>query len=258
MSTTSHTSPLSPPPGQQDQSARLAASAEAPGQEGGTNAQDKNRAQWQEIAAFLQEQGVSVKGFPAPADCLDQFGRVVRESLILEQLSLVAKSGDGQFPVLAGNALQLFANELADKNSHFGGHDSGFLEGCDRSLIDSVFSSYGSTFVLLVHVLSSDGKDGHYSIAEQAAAPVVAHEPVGGDCGECTQLAVYRADFTEFRRLTALAHDTMEVPFRDWSKGGFVLAALANYRAPCESSEESERLFELLRYHAAVCIGAGC
>lgn len=30
------TPPLSPPPGQQDQSARLAASAEVPGQEGGT------------------------------------------------------------------------------------------------------------------------------------------------------------------------------------------------------------------------------
>lgn len=95
-------------------------------------------------------------------------------------------------------------------------------------------------------------------VTEQAAAPVVAHEPVGGDDGECTQLAAYRADFQEFRRLIALACDTITVPYRDWSRGGFVLAALANYRAPLESSEDSERLFESLRYHAAVCIGAGC
>lgn len=75
---------------------------------------------------------------------------------------------------------------------------------------------------------------------------------------EDSELAAYRADFQEFRRLTALAYDTITVPYRDWSRGGFVLAALANYRAPCESSEESDRLYEYVRYHAAACIGAGC
>lgn len=76
--------------------------------------------------------------------------------------------------------------------------------------------------------------------------------------GECAELAAYRADFSEFRRLTALADETVTVPFARWSRGGFVLAALANYRTPCDSAEESAGLLDNLRYQAAYCIGQGC
>lgn len=125
-----------PPPGQQDQSARLAASAWVD-QEGGA------------------QLGLSVKGLPAPANCLDQFLRVDGISRLLEQFSLASKSGDRQFSVLAGNALQLFSNELAKVDGDFNGNKSCLLERDHRSLVDGVFIAYGRSFVLLVHELSS-------------------------------------------------------------------------------------------------------
>lgn len=147
MSTTPQTSSISFPPGQEDQSARLAASAQV-GQVEGTNL---------------------VKGLPTPADCLDQFGRVIREPLVLKQFGLIAKSGDCQFPVLVGDALQLLADEFANKSCCVDGNDSSLLEGGNCCLIDRVLGFYGRSFVLLVHVLSTDGKDGYYSTGEQGA-----------------------------------------------------------------------------------------
>lgn len=76
--------------------------------------------------------------------------------------------------------------------------------------------------------------------------------------GECAELAAYRADYLEFRRLTNLADETIVVPSQRCSHGGMVLMALANYRAPCDSPEESARLLDSLCYHAAYCIGQGC
>ena len=110
-----------------------------------------------------------VKGFPTPADCLDQLGRVIREPLVLKQFGLIAKTGDCQFPVLAGDALQLLADEFANKRRCVDGNDSSLLEGGNCCLIDRVLGFYGRSFVLLIHVLSSDGKDGYYSTGGQGA-----------------------------------------------------------------------------------------
>lgn len=91
-------------------------------------------------------------------------------------------------------------------------------------------------------------------VAAHAPASVVAHG--GDDAGECITPC---ADFGEFDRLTALAYDTIQVPYKDWSSGGYVLAALANCLAPrFERASSPADLFSNLRYHAAHCIGAGC
>lgn len=136
MSKPSNTSPTSPPPGQQDLGACLAAPAKVD-QVGGTTF------------------GVSVKSFPAAADCLDQFLRVDGVSSLLEQFSLASKSGDSQFPVLARNALQLFSNELAKVDGDFNGNKACLLKRDHSSLVHGVFIAYGRSFVLLVHELSS-------------------------------------------------------------------------------------------------------
>lgn len=90
-------------------------------------------------------------------------------------------------------------------------------------------------------------------VAVHAAASVVAHG--GDDAGECITPC---ADYAEFSRLTALADATTQVPYRSWSRGGYVLAALANCLAPVSVGESPTRLFSNLRFHAAECIGAGC
>lgn len=91
-------------------------------------------------------------------------------------------------------------------------------------------------------------------VAVHAAASVVAHG--GDDAGGCITPC---ADYVEFDRLTALADDTFQIPYLSWSRGGYVLAALANCLAPrtagCTSPAD---LFSNLRFHAAHCIGAGC
>lgn len=94
-------------------------------------------------------------------------------------------------------------------------------------------------------------------VAAHAPASVVAHG--GDDAGECITPC---ADYAEFDRLIALADATFVVPLADpWSRGGYVLAALANLRAPIYDNWSAvlrPRLLETLRYHAAQCIGAGC
>ena len=89
------------------------------------------------------------------------------------------------------------------------------------------------------------------------AASVLVAQPVAADGGECIQP---HADYAEFDRLMVLANETFCPPFADcWSRGGYVLAALANCVAPQSDSSrsQSERLASL-RYMAAECIGAGC
>lgn len=104
-----------------------------------------------------------------------------------------------------------------------------------------------------------------FALTEQAlctpsvALPVaaVAAPCVAADGGECIQP---HADYAGFDRLIALANETFCPPFADcWSRGGYVLAALANCVAPQSDSSrsQSERLASL-RYMAAECIGAGC
>lgn len=91
-------------------------------------------------------------------------------------------------------------------------------------------------------------------VAAHAPASVVAHG--GDDAGECITPC---ADWDEFDRLTALADETFQVSYKGWSRGGFVLAALANCLAPrFERDSSPADLFSTLRYHAAQCIGAGC
>ncbi len=89
------------------------------------------------------------------------------------------------------------------------------------------------------------------------AAPALVAQPVVADGGECIQP---HDDYAEFDRLTALADATFAVPFVDgWSRGGYVLAALANCVAPrFEGRRSQSELIASLRYHAAYCIGAGC
>lgn len=83
---------------------------------------------------------------------------------------------------------------------------------------------------------------------------LVAHPAASG--GECITPC---ADWDEFDRLTALADETFQVPYKGWSSGGCVLAALANCLAPrFEGDSSPADLFSNLRYHAAHCIGAGC
>lgn len=91
-------------------------------------------------------------------------------------------------------------------------------------------------------------------VAAHAPASVVAHG--GDDAGECITPCI---DYVEFSRLTALADETIQVPYKDWSRGGYVLAALGNCLAPRSDRLRSPAdLFSNLRYHAAQCIGAGC
>lgn len=90
---------------------------------------------------------------------------------------------------------------------------------------------------------------------EQAAAAVVAH-PVTVDGGECIQPC---ADWSEFDRLCDLADATMCIPYADWSRGGYVLAALANCLTPTmQGSRVLVDRIASLRFHAAECIGHGC
>lgn len=103
-----------------------------------------------------------------------------------------------------------------------------------------------------------------FALAQQAAtdctppvdetAPVVVAHPVAVDGGECPG-----SDWSEFDRLMVLADSTFVAPLaHPWSSGGFVLAALANLRAPlCEGLDWPSMLANL-RFHAARCIGAGC
>ena len=89
------------------------------------------------------------------------------------------------------------------------------------------------------------------------AASVLVAQPLVADGGECIQP---HADYAEFDRLMVLADETFCCPFVDrWSRGGYVLAALANCVAPQRDSSRSraERMASL-RYMAAECIGAGC
>jgi len=92
-------------------------------------------------------------------------------------------------------------------------------------------------------------------VAVHAAASVVAHG--GDDAGECITPC---ADYAEFDRLVAMADATFVAPLADpWSRGGYVLAALANCRAPIrEGARPRASLLENLRFHAVQCIGAGC
>lgn len=90
----------------------------------------------------------------------------------------------------------------------------------------------------------------------QAASALVA-QPVVADGGECIQP---HDDYAEFDRLRALADLTFSAPFADqYSRGGYVLAALANCVAPRTDSSRSqcERIASL-RCMAEWCIGAGC
>lgn len=88
---------------------------------------------------------------------------------------------------------------------------------------------------------------------QEAAIEVVAH-PLAVDGGECPG-----GDFAEFNRLVGMADATIVVPLADWSRGGYVLAALANARAPLypDRAEQVDLMYQL-RFHAARCIGAGC
>jgi len=92
-----------------------------------------------------------------------------------------------------------------------------------------------------------------FAIAQQAAAAVVALSLMADDCeSSCS-------DYSEFRRLVELANETEECHSGQWSRGGYVLAALANARAPLYSGRSDQAdLMRSLRFLAQCCIGAGC
>ena len=209
MSSTTHTSPISPPPGHQDPDARLAASAEVH-QVGGTICAicgyartspdcptDDQVVSWfdSQSEAMLTELGIhdgltprqiwnefflqraqvsklieevtSFKSFPSPAHCLDKFGRVVGEAFSVQQLGFVSESRDCQLSVLTGYTLQLLTDELADVNGGIRGNDPGLLESSYCRFVDRIVSSYGRAFVVLVHIVSSDSKEGDYNIGSE-------------------------------------------------------------------------------------------
>lgn len=105
-----------------------------------------------------QVEGTLSERFPSPADSLDQFISVVRETGVLEQLRFISQSGNSQLPVVAGDALKLLADEVADKQGCIHRDETCLFECLGGCLIDRVSISYRRSFLLLIHVLSEGGK----------------------------------------------------------------------------------------------------